>query len=206
MNNKATLIRTSGWITLGALLGGSLALWSQSEAPISVAPTAATTVAIPDAPVGPQAPAGSSAGLKKKAVEAPEVDQGPVSAKSVSQTSSLTEIAANEDGVPFVKRLVIARGVEDREPLPLTEGVAGESVTAFVELKHLAETDSEVLITFEHESGKKVGFIQLPVPKESPRYRTWGRTQNIQDAGEWTAVVTTRAGEELSRAQFTVQG
>lgn len=107
---------------------------------------------------------------------------------------------------PEVRRLVIASDVDDREPVGLEQGSVDQPVVAFVEMRNLGAEDSKIVVTFEHESGKKVGFIELGIPKESSRYRTWGRTHNIRDAGKWTAIVATEDGHELARESFSVSG
>jgi hypothetical protein len=106
--------------------------------------------------------------------------------------------------LPEVKRLVIARGVTDREPTPLVDGHTDEPVTAFLELANETEADTNVLITFEHESGRKVGFIELSVPGSHSRYRTWGRTKHIKTPGTWTAIVSSENGKELAREEFAI--
>src|SRR5690606_26592079 len=73
----------------------------------------------------------------------------------------------------------------------------------FVELNNATGAESSVVITFEHEGGKKVGFIELNVSSESPRDRIRGRTRNIDESGAWTAVVRTKEGEELARHGVT---
>jgi hypothetical protein len=126
-------------------------------------------------------------------------------AKSSSTlTRSQCEVTAAEDGQPYVKRLVIASAVQEREPVELENGKVAEPILAFVELKNLSESEAGVIVTFEHESGKKVGYVELSVPAESNRYRTWARTHNIQEPGTWTAVVKSQTGEELARKSFTV--
>lgn len=144
--------------------------------------------------------------------ELPEDSDSPSTEQAPSVTPGATGAAS--PGVPpstaaapgelVVQRLVVASRVESREPTPLERGKASEPVVAFLEMKNLAEDEAGVLVTFEHESGKKVGFIELGVPGNSPRYRTWGRTHNIRDAGKWTAIVSSRNGKELAREDFEV--
>lgn len=139
-----------------------------------------------------------------EAVRAPgAVPNGKQAATNVKEAEA-TSAAAPIDSPPEVKRLVIASQVEDREPKPLLNGRAREPVTAFVELANESKEDAEIIVTFEHESGQKVGFIELAIPPESPRYRTWGRTRNIQKPGKWTAIVSSKSGKELAREDFDV--
>lgn len=115
------------------------------------------------------------------------------------------QLTATKTG-PSVKRLIMASDVKDREPIELGQAQSKQPVVAFVELNNASGAESSVVITFEHENGKKVGFIELNVPGESPRHRTWGRTRNIDESGIWTAVVRTKEGEELARQSFSVTG
>ncbi len=103
-----------------------------------------------------------------------------------------------------LKRLVMARDVKEREPVALGAGSTQEPVVAFLEFQNSGASDLDVMVTFEHESGTRVGFIELRIPAEKPRYRTWGRTRNIKQAGTWTAIVTSDSGQELARQTFTV--
>jgi hypothetical protein len=114
--------------------------------------------------------------------------------------------ASTGSEAPLVKRLVIASDIQQREPIEIESAKVKDPVVAFLELKHSGKEESGIVVTFEHESGKKVGFVELKVPAESPRFRTWARTRNIGEAGEWTAVVRSKSGEELARKSFTVAG
>lgn len=131
-----------------------------------------------------------------------EVEKNP----SDSETSQSTSVSKTPDASPLVKRLVIASDVQEREPIEIEGAKVKDPVVAFLELKHNGKEESGIVVTFEHESGKKVGFVELKVPAESPRFRTWARTRNISEAGEWTAVIRSQSGEELARKSFTVAG
>lgn len=200
--NKQAISRSLGWFTLGALvalapqLSGCTEEKSQRSAEsVTVtpalgpkdAPAAPTISEIPEAP--------NTAGATKAEAPAsePETTVKPTGA-SASQLA------------PTISRLVVTRDVKDREPVDSGEMTATEPVVAFLEMKHLADTEVDVVVTFEHEAGKKVGFIELTVPGQSPRFRTWGRTRNIKEPGAWVAVVSTKEGVELARKEFTVAG
>ena len=102
-----------------------------------------------------------------------------------------------------VQRLVITRGVEAREPLPSEPLVLGAPVFAFLELENEGDAQRSVVLTFERDTAS-VGHVQLAVPPSSPRWRTWGKTALIREAGTWTAVVRTVEGDELARQAFEV--
>ncbi len=104
-----------------------------------------------------------------------------------------------------VTRLVVTDRIEDREPVEADQFTTrGAQVYAFVELSNSDSEDHKIEIVFEHESGQKVGFVQLPVPKDKRRWRTWGKTQQIKKSGRWVATVRTEEGTELMRQAFVV--
>lgn len=104
-----------------------------------------------------------------------------------------------------IKRLVVTTGIEQREPVSVSHFAAGADVVyAFVELENAGEAEQDIVITFERLGGRKVGHVELNVPANQPRWRTWGRTQNIKQAGQWDAVVRDMAGNELARTRFEV--
>ena len=107
---------------------------------------------------------------------------------------------------PQLKRLVVTTGVEKREPLKVNALLADEKpIYAFMELANESAEDQYVVVTFEREDDLEVvGHIQLKVPAGQPRWRTWGRTRMIKDAGPWVAVVRTPDGHELAREPFDV--
>lgn len=192
---------TLGWFTLSTLLIFSPQLsgcstdvqsnLSQEDGtavtPVTVAPAPAPTVIVPDA--GSQV----TGALTKSSLEP--------SKEKAELTRATLSAAANH---PEVKRLVVASDVEQREPVALQDGKIDEPVVAFVEMSNSSTSEVKVVITFEHEGGERVGFIELSVPGRSARYRTWGRTRNIRTPGEWTAIIATATGEELARQTFSV--
>lgn len=123
---------------------------------------------------------------------------------SPAKSSAAPATTAAAATPPEVKRLVVATAVENREPVALAgEAQPGEPLTAFVEAANPGGEPAHIVVTFEHSSGRKVGFVKLEVPASSPRYRTWARTQNIKQGGAWEAVVHLEDGTELARQSFT---
>ncbi|AGP33651.1 DUF2914 domain-containing protein [Sorangium cellulosum] len=106
-----------------------------------------------------------------------------------------------------VKRLVLAEGVKDREPVaPGTTFRAPETerLYAFLEIENRGDAEGEVTVAFvPPDGGAPVGNVTLGVGP-SPRWRTWAFTRGVRKAGEWTAVVRSETGEELARAPFEV--
>ncbi|MGK3989838.1 DUF2914 domain-containing protein [Sorangium sp. So ce136] len=153
---------------------------TQCPEPVAVA---AAPAASPGATVTAPAPAAAAAGIKERKEKA----RGAAELK--------------------VKRLVVAAGVKDREPVaPGTTFRAPETerLYAFIELENRSEVEGEVTVAFvPPDGGAPVGNVTLGVGP-SPRWRTWAFTRGARRAGEWTAVVRSETGEELARAPFEV--
>ncbi|WP_438026991.1 DUF2914 domain-containing protein [Sorangium sp. So ce233] len=131
----------------------------------------------------------------------------PAPAPSVAGGKERQEEKARGAAELKVKRLVIAEGVKDREPVaPGTTFRAPETerLYAFVELENRSDVEGEVTVSFvPPDGGAPVGNVTLGVGP-SPRWRTWAFTRGARRAGEWTAVVRSETGEELARAPFEV--
>jgi hypothetical protein len=104
-----------------------------------------------------------------------------------------------------IKRLVVTDRIEGREPAndPVFRA-DGSQIYAFVELSNPGDAAQKIEIVFEHESGKQVGFVSLPVPREKQRWRTWGMTEQIKESGRWVAKVRSEGGAELMSQEFVV--
>jgi len=106
-----------------------------------------------------------------------------------------------------VKRLVIAHGVEDREPVDPTESFSlqhTKRIYAFVEVRNVDQVESAIYVTFEPEKGPSRGHVRLRVG-QSPRWRTWAYTRAVQKEGSWWAVVRDGQGKELARKPFEIK-
>ncbi|HLM71810.1 MAG TPA: DUF2914 domain-containing protein [Polyangiaceae bacterium] len=106
-----------------------------------------------------------------------------------------------------VKRLVLAQGVKNREPVEASRSFYGheaERIYAFVEVENKSDHEGEISVAFiPPGGGAAVGNVTLEVGS-SPRWRTWAYTRGAQKAGEWTAVVRSETGEVLAREAFEV--
>ncbi|XXX77974.1 DUF2914 domain-containing protein [Sorangium sp. So ce134] len=155
---------------------------TQCPEPIAVAPAPASP---PAATVTAPAPAPAAGVAKSK--------ESKQSAKGAAELK--------------VKRLVLAEGVKDREPVaPGTTFRATETerLYAFLEIENPSDVEGEVTVAFvPPDGGAPVGNVTLGVGP-SPRWRTWAFTRGARKAGEWTAVVRSDTGEELARAPFEV--
>ncbi len=105
-----------------------------------------------------------------------------------------------------VKRLVVTHAIENREPVAAAELSIGDgrAVFAFVELANPNAEEQKISVTFEN-GARSVGHVELSVPGNSRRWRTWAKTRNIREAGDRQAVVRNANGQELSRTPFSIK-
>lgn len=160
---------------------------SNSPAPV---PTTATTCAPTTAPVS--APASA-----------------PMSSAAATATATAHATATppkKHAQKPSLKRIELARGIKDKEPLePDTSFNAKESrVYAFLEIENPEKLPGEVSIAFEPPNGKPQGDVKLAIG-EGARWRTWAFTRQAHEAGKWTAIVRDEEGREIGRQSFDVK-
>lgn len=154
-------------------------------------------IAAVTAPVAPQAQPAAQANVAPAPVAEIKVETPFASRVQNSLKQGLAALK--------IKRLVVTQAVEDREPVAADVVDAETPVIAFVEVASGSTEDQHVVVTFEHETGDRVGLVNLSVPGNKPRWRTWGRTYNVNRDGRWIAVVRDAHGEELGRTEFTVR-
>lgn len=164
----------------------------------SVAPPAQVAAApAPCAAPGPQAAV--TAAIPTAAAPAPAPAPAPVKVAAPKPSTRPAELK--------VKRLVVAEGVEDREPVEAgTSFKAGavERIYAFVELENATREPGQVTVAFEPAGGGGAsGNVTLDVGG-APRWRTWAYTRAAKRPGAWTAVVRSADGEVLARTPFEV--
>jgi len=118
--------------------------------------------------------------------------------------SSTRATAAKRLGV---KRLVLAHGIDGREPQDpsATFTSSNDRVYAFVELENPARTADAISVVFEPPTGAALAEIPLQVG-ETARFRTWAFTRRAHVAGEWTVVIRDAQHRVLARQTFTVTG
>ena len=133
----------------------------------------------------------------------------PSAAPSAVSSASTTDakLGANDGGLKL-KRVVVTRKIENREPASGDDfTLGGAPVYAFVELENSGSAARSIRVMFQNEDTKAtVGHVKLTVPGSQARYRTWGNTRLIRDPGHWVAVVSTSDGVELGRAPFDMKG
>ena len=166
----------------------------------SASTSRATAVVVPsmvaEAPTSPKPVAATAAAVGVAALIGASL-QAPKAATEHAGESSLK-----------VKRLVVATGVKDREPLISDDALPsdGSAIYAFAELANPAAGSENVRITFERKGGaERVGDVTLPVPGNVLRHRTWAFTRFIRAPGVWEAVLWSESGAELGRTSFEVK-
>lgn len=131
-----------------------------------------------------------------------------VASATPARTSAQRTRLSSSEGL-VVKRFVVTEGIRAREPLtsdgPLSAN--GKPIFAFAELSNESAGEAQVRITFErHGSSDRVGNVALSVPARAGRFRTWGQTRFVREAGTWDAVLWSEGGKELGRTSFEVIG
>lgn len=104
-----------------------------------------------------------------------------------------------------VQRLVVSRGIENREPVGAVDHVTldrAERVYAFVELANPSRVSSRVQVRFVSPRGQPIDVL-LEVG-DKPRWRTWAFTRKVRQTGTWTVAVRSLDGAELASTQFEV--
>lgn len=120
-------------------------------------------------------------------------------------TTGLVANAAPAEKNISVKRLVLAHGIDNREPQDATTSfnAKDDRVYAFVEVENPKKAEDSILVVFEPPAGPAHAEIPLKVG-ESSRYRTWAFTRRAHEAGDWAVVVRDTHGRVLARESFTV--
>jgi hypothetical protein len=110
-----------------------------------------------------------------------------------------------KDADLYVKRIVIAHDVNDREPVEpaSTFSKSEDRIYAFVEVGNRDALDSEIYVSFVRDGGSDNEGVRLRVGA-APRWRTWAYTAIAKTPGRWHAVVKNADGDELARAPFEV--
>jgi hypothetical protein len=105
-----------------------------------------------------------------------------------------------------IKRLVVAEGVDAREPLGPRSAFRADDmdkVYAFVEVDNPERLDGAITVSFEPPEGPEIGNVRLAVGA-SPRWRTWAYSRAVRQTGEWTAIVRDETGRIIAREPFSV--
>jgi DUF2914 family protein len=109
------------------------------------------------------------------------------------------------EGSIRIRRLVIASGVENREPTGAADTFElGGRIYAFVEAVNENGEAAQLRVTFEPDEGESTGHVALEVPANVARFRTWAYTRHVYEPGRWEAAVRDSSGRVVARRAFDV--
>jgi hypothetical protein len=127
-----------------------------------------------------------------------------ISAWDISYPAFGEEQAKKQAPAFTVARMVIATGIENREPVGVSETfpVSAGMVFCFLEATNITD-DTEV--TFVWYLGEKEMFkIALPL-KKSPRWRTYCYKNLMGKKGDWKVELKDSAGNNVKTVSFKVE-
>ncbi len=113
------------------------------------------------------------------------------------------EIAETE-GIGL-KNLIVARGVEKRQPVePGTSFsiVEGGRMYAIMDVKNPSRTENKVSVSWIPVNGKwERGVVKVSIGAQM-KWRTWAYTRAAKKAGKWIVLVRDSEGKIIGRAPF----
>ena len=165
----------------------------------------------PDGGAKSNSPAATVAPVQSAEVPKPALNLDEPKAKEVAPKAK--EIAApkakvNVNAPIAIKRLVVSRGVENREPIAAAETFSiqdGTRLYAFVEVDNPSLEETEINVSFETPDGRSRGAIPLHVGPGA-RWRTWAQTRFADVEGTWTVSVRDAKGVLLCQTMFEMAG
>jgi hypothetical protein len=118
-----------------------------------------------------------------------------------------TEAAPRRARDLHVERLVVARGIVDREPQGVDTAFAPDEkrLFAFVEVDNPERAPGDLKVTFVRPDGTSQPPVALDIGS-SPRWRTWAFTRQAHAKGTWKAIVRDESGRVLASTDFDVRG
>lgn len=103
-----------------------------------------------------------------------------------------------------IERLVMATGIEDRDPIGIAETFPAitPKVYCFLEARNISE-DTDVTFVWIH-GGKEILKTDLSM-KAGSRWRTWADKSLYGITGEWTVEIRNATGNVVKDIKFQVQ-
>ncbi len=154
-------------------------------------PVPIPTPAPPDVVPAPESPVAAEPELDTTTREEPEIEAPNL---------------AESEGV-HLKRLVLARAVENREPIEAgtTFEIDSEKrIYAFISVVNPTASESEVTVSWAPADGGRERGKTIVSVGAHPRWRTWAYTRGIQTPGKWKVIIRNSAGEIIGEAPFEV--
>jgi hypothetical protein len=106
-----------------------------------------------------------------------------------------------------IQRLVTATGVDKREPVAPSAlfGQHDTRIYAFVEVSNESHEDETLTVHFIGPDGQVSGGIELHIPAEAPRWRTWAFTEHAKEPGLWRVEIRSSEGALVGALPFEVE-
>ncbi|MDH3623445.1 MAG: DUF2914 domain-containing protein [Myxococcales bacterium] len=135
----------------------------------------------------------------------PPAEDADIDAPADQNKSIYEPTLQSGDGIS-IHRLITASDIQGREPLSASSifGDDEEKVYAFLELSNESPEGRTVTVFFIGPSGKISGGVELEVPANVPRWRTWAYTRFADELGLWRVEVRSSAGVLLGALPFEV--
>jgi hypothetical protein len=147
--------------------------------------------------------------LDEPEIEEPAPSVAEVAGPVVEDGESLSPPAPElySEGGLTLRRFALTRDVENREPIDPAFAFPNEEAPlfAFVDVANATDEERSVRVIFESPTGEQMGMVDLGVPGEAPRWRTWAYSRMITEPGQWEAIVETDEGELLGRISFEIE-
>lgn len=158
-----------------------------------------TATAAPNAIATPaettEAPAMKTVETATAEPTAPEIEKTPTFVPELEPADGLS-----------IERLMTAPAVEHREPVaPSTIfGSHEEKIYAFLDVRNESDEARVLVVHFIGPDGFASGGIELSIPPNVPRWRTWAFTKHAKEPGLWRVDVRNLDGELLGALSFEV--
>jgi hypothetical protein len=142
---------------------------------------------------------------------APATATAPATTTAITATAATpsprTEAPVRHATALRVDRLVVARGIVDREPQGADTmfGSSEKRVFAFLEVTNPEHAPGEVTVQFIAPDGVARPAVDVSVGP-SARWRTWAFTRQARTIGTWKAIVRDERGHVLASTEFDVRG
>jgi hypothetical protein len=140
-------------------------------------------------------------------------DGGHIALATITPSRAITTVldprpsdVEDTDSPLRIRRLTITSAIHDREPEDDLDSLhAGDHdrVYAFLDLENRGD-DTTVIVTFERDDGTITGDVELDIPANVARWRTWAFTRHLTP-GHWRAVVRDTEGFVVSDQAFDVE-
>jgi len=149
-------------------------------------------------------PAAPEPVAKQKESKPPVLE--PAQAPAVEETEPFEPTLQSQDGIT-IQRLMTAPAVEHREPVAASSVFGGqdETVYAFVDVSNESEEEKTLLVHFIGPQEQVGGGIELRIPPDVPRWRTWAYTKHAKKPGLWRVEIRGVDGTLLGALPFEVE-